>query len=298
MSTQKTTWILELIDKITSPIKGVTDSTNKAHDGVENLGKSLKDISAMDLRAISESVGEISNMLNEASEPGIKFDSAIKDIEAITGVTGKALDELGEKARATAKDFGGDASNMLESYKGILSRLGPDIAKNQDALNQMGVSIATLSKTMNNDAVGAMDALTTSVLQFGVDLNNPTTAASEMTRMMNVMAAGAKEGASEVTQISEALKQAGVQALNSNVSFEETNSALQALAQGGKFGSEAGVALRNVLGKMAGIDIVPKEAAEKLIGATWDVGHINMIRKQGFSEKDVINEAEIIAPFV
>lgn len=245
-------------------MRGVKKSTEDAETRVNKLWKSLKDVSAMDLRAISESVGDISTMLNQASEPGIKFDSAMKEIEAITGVTGKALDELGDKARTTAKVFGGDASEMLESYKGILSRLGPDIAKNQDALNQMGVNIATLSKTMEGDAVGAMDALTTSVLQFGVDLSNPQVAADQMTRMMNVMAAGAKEGASEVTQISEALKQAGVQALNSNVSFEETNSALQALAQGGKFGSEAGVALRNVLGKMAGIDVVPKEAADKL----------------------------------
>jgi hypothetical protein len=89
-------------------------------------------------------------------------------------------------------------------------------------------------------------------------------AAQEMSRMMNVMAAGAKEGASEVDQTSAALKNAGVQALNSKVTFEETNAALQALAQGGKYGSEAGVALRNVLGKMAGIDVVPREAAEKL----------------------------------
>ncbi|MBS3079289.1 sugar phosphate isomerase/epimerase [Candidatus Pacearchaeota archaeon] len=47
---------------------------------------------------------------------------------------------------------------------------------------------------------------------------------------------------------------------------------------------------------------VSKSEAEKtaanLISATWDVGHINMIRKMGFSEKDVIREAEIIAPFV
>lgn len=38
--------------------------------------------------------------------------------------------------------------------------------------------------------------------------------------------------------------------------------------------------------------------AEKLIGVTWDVGHINMIRKQGFGEKEVIKETEKIAPFV
>ncbi len=38
--------------------------------------------------------------------------------------------------------------------------------------------------------------------------------------------------------------------------------------------------------------------AEKIIGATWDVGHINMIRKFGYGEKDTIKEAKIIAPYV
>ena len=41
-----------------------------------------------------------------------------------------------------------------------------------------------------------------------------------------------------------------------------------------------------------------KVQAEKLIGATWDVGHINMIRKHGATEKDIIKETEKIAPFV
>ncbi|MFA5019751.1 MAG: TIM barrel protein [Candidatus Pacearchaeota archaeon] len=38
--------------------------------------------------------------------------------------------------------------------------------------------------------------------------------------------------------------------------------------------------------------------AEKMIGATWDVGHINMIRRFGYSEQDVIKEAEKIKPYL
>jgi len=38
--------------------------------------------------------------------------------------------------------------------------------------------------------------------------------------------------------------------------------------------------------------------AKKLIGATWDLGHINMLRKQGFTEKEIIKETEKIAPYV
>jgi hypothetical protein len=41
-----------------------------------------------------------------------------------------------------------------------------------------------------------------------------------------------------------------------------------------------------------------KKESKKLIGATWDVGHINMLRKSGYSEKDLIKEAEIVAPYV
>ena len=38
--------------------------------------------------------------------------------------------------------------------------------------------------------------------------------------------------------------------------------------------------------------------AERLIGVTWDVGHINMLRKQGFGEEGIIKETEKIAPFI
>lgn len=41
-----------------------------------------------------------------------------------------------------------------------------------------------------------------------------------------------------------------------------------------------------------------KKAAEKLIGATWDTSHNAMFRKFGFTEKDLVKEAEKIAPFV
>jgi len=52
-----------------------------------------------------------------------------------------------------------------------------------------------------------------------------------------------------------------------------------------------------------------RQAAEKLIGATWDVGHINLLRKHGFGEKEgmfsekefkrvMTEEARTIAPFV
>ena len=41
-----------------------------------------------------------------------------------------------------------------------------------------------------------------------------------------------------------------------------------------------------------------RAVAEKLIGATWDVGHINQLRKYGYSEEDILKETKDIAKLV
>lgn len=41
-----------------------------------------------------------------------------------------------------------------------------------------------------------------------------------------------------------------------------------------------------------------QKIAERMIGAIWDVGHLNMQRKSGFKEKDIIEETKKIAPYV
>lgn len=41
-----------------------------------------------------------------------------------------------------------------------------------------------------------------------------------------------------------------------------------------------------------------KEIAEKIIGVTWDVGHINMLRKYGYEAKDVVKETEEVKKLI
>ncbi len=38
--------------------------------------------------------------------------------------------------------------------------------------------------------------------------------------------------------------------------------------------------------------------AEKLLGVTWDIGHINMLRKYGYQAEDIVKETEEVAPLV
>ena len=278
----QTTWTMSVTDKITGTLTLINEKGQKMATTVGNsldvingkmetatakttkFGDCLKKIKPIDWQAVGASIEKINDRLQSVADVGANYDAALRDVSAITGITGSELEQLGSKVRDLSKEFGTGAVPNLETFQTILSRLGPGIANSSEALGNMGKYANVLSKTMKNDVVGATDALTTSMLQFKVDLNDPIAAAKEMERMMNVMAAGAKEGAMEVPQVSAALAQAGGTAKLANLSFEETNSALQALAQNGKYGAEAGVGLRNVLIKMNAPSALSKEATTML----------------------------------
>ena len=271
-----TTWVFEAKDNVSQPLHTAQENVRRATEGMQNTWKdfisSMKEgwdklatsMRPIDWQAASQGFLNITQKFSEAAQVGADYEKSLLDVAAITGITGDDLDKLGGKARNLAKEFGGTATDNLATFQTILSRLGPQIGESDEALAKMGSYANTLAKTMGGDVVGATDALTTSMLQFKVNLDDPIAAAAEMERMMNVMAAGAKEGAAEVPQIAQALVQAGGAAKLSNVSFEETNAALQALAQSGKYGAEAGVGLRNVLIKMNAPSALSKEATNML----------------------------------
>ncbi len=216
----------------------------------------------------------IGSVITEAVGLGSEFQAGVAELSAITGVAGDDLDVLAGKARNLATEFGGSASGNVEAFKGILSKLGPDIAKNPAALEEMTRAVNTLSAATGDEAAASMDALTTGLLQFQVDLSDPAAAAAEMTKQMNVMAAGAQFGAAEVPQVADAIKVAGVAASGAKVSFEETNASLQALAAGGKVGAEAGTALRNVISKLGEGRFLPKDTADELKRAGVDISKL------------------------
>lgn len=45
-------------------------------------------------------------------------------------------------------------------------------------------------------------------------------------------------------------------------------------------------------------EVQAEKQAKKLIGATWDTGHINLLRKYGYSEEEIVKESKKIAPYV
>lgn len=214
--------------------------------------------------AATAAVAALGGALAAAYTIGSEFQQNLAGVSAVTGLTGPALDDIGDRARNLAKQFGGDASTQLQAFQGVLSKFGASLADTPEQLGKVSENINILAKAGGLDAKEAMDTLANSMLQFGVDVADGNVAAAESARFMNVLAASAKVGAAEIPQVGQAVLVAGVAAKGAKVSFEETNAAIQVLAAGGKVGAEAGTALRNVLGKIAGEEVIPKPALDKL----------------------------------
>lgn len=269
------------------------DNASKVNAGVEHLDNTINKVSrdaqamgnkfsqALDkmnsklntirIDSLINNLSHAADGINSLSAPGLKLSTQLADLSAITDVTGNKLQEIERYARANAKAFGGDASDSVESYKLILSQLTPEIAKAPKALEAMGKNVSILSKTMGGDTVAATEVLTTAMNQYQVSTKNPIEASKEMGVMMNIMAASAKEGSAELPQIKAALEQSGMAAKNANVSFAETNAAIQVLDKAGKKGSEGGVALRNTLATLAQGRFLPKDVQKELQAAGVDV---------------------------
>ncbi len=255
---------------IQSNIEGAFTSINQNIGNVTNhLGKLSQTfqkiaIDSFGFNQIGQSINNMRSSFNGLLQPGVSLNSSMADLSAITGVTGTKLKEIELNARANAKAFGTDAATSAESYKLILSKLGPEIAQSSEALKVMGTHVSILSKTMGNDSVAATEVLTTAMNQYGVDLSDPIQASKTMGEMMNVMSAAAKEGSAELPQIKAALEQAGMMAKASGVSFEELNGAIQVLDKAGKQGAEGGVAIRNVLAEFSMGRFQMKQVSEEL----------------------------------
>ncbi len=212
--------------------------------------------------AATAAIGLLGAGLTATFTIGKEFETGLQSVSAVTGVTGAALEDIGNRAQAAAAKYGGSASDQLGVFQTALSKIGPQLAQDADSLSSFSDSVNTLSKTDSAlGAAGAVDAISGSLLQFGVNVNDTKEVAREGARFMNVLAASAGVGSASVSQVAETTAKAGASAKNANVSFEEFAATTQVLASKSIVGSEAGTALSAVF---TALQKAPGPAAEKL----------------------------------
>ena len=200
-------------------------------------------------------VALFASIMKNAFDTIKQFDQAIADLSAITGAAGNDLGYLKNQAIELGKGTKGGAVAVVEAYK-LIASAKPELLENVSALNQVTEAVLTLAQASGMEMPDAAIALTDAMNQFGAD-------ASQATVFVDALANGAKYGAAEIPQVTEALLKFGAVARTSNVSIQESTALVELLAENGLKGADAGTALRNVLLKISAPDALPKKAQEE-----------------------------------
>ncbi|UWU01106.1 phage tail tape measure protein [Proteus vulgaris] len=183
------------------------------------------------LGGVSLSIGSILNISR-------KYSQAISDLSAITGASIERMKEysIASQEMGRTTEFG--AIKVADAMK-LIASAKPSLLQTAGALEDVTAKSITLAQASGIELADAAKSLTLSLNQFG-----ESAVSSE--RYINVLAAGAKYGASEINETAQAIVKSGTVASQAGVSFEQLNASIQVLAGKGIKAEVAGTMLRNV----------------------------------------------------
>ena len=207
---------------------------------------------------IGAAVLSLAGAMKVGIQEAVKYEKALDDLSALTGLQGTQLENLSNLATdlqniqvngAEIVNTGPDILNALKLVGGAR----PELLKDAEALADVTKQAIILSQASGDDLQTSVKGLTTILGQF--DLQG-----KDSKRVINELAAGAKEGAAEIPQITDALRESGTVAKIYNVSTGQAVALTELLADKQLKGAEAGTQLRNIFAKLAAADILPRNA--------------------------------------
>lgn len=241
----------------------VSADNKKSEESFASLSKSIHQVAGK-IALISGTGLSLGAIINTTRQ----YSQSLSDLAAITGATSEQMKLFDEAAQEMGRTTQFSAMQGAEAIK-LMAAAKPELMKTSSGLIDVTKSALILAQASGTTLPDATRTLALSLNQFGASV-------AETDRYINVLAAGAKYGSSEVNETSEAIKKSGVAAANAKMSFEELNAAIQTLAEREVKGSDAGTALRNMILKLeASTDKNLKPSVVGLGGALENLGKKN-----------------------
>lgn len=198
-------------------------------------------------------------------------ESSQAELKALTGLDDESIQWLTKQAEqlSTTMDESGlrirqSSDEILQAYMLIGSKK-PELLKDKEALNAVTIEAMRLAAAAKIDLKDAVTATTVSLNMYGES-------ADQAARYVNVLAAGSKEGAADVSAQAAAIKNAGVAASSAGVSIEQLQGTIQMLAEKGLEAEPAGTALRKFF---LVLQTGPDETNPKVVGLQTALENLN-----------------------
>ncbi|MEY0147178.1 phage tail tape measure protein [Providencia rettgeri] len=215
----------------------VSADNKKSEESFASLSKSINSVAGK-LALISGTGLSLGAIINTTRQ----YSQSLSDLASITGATKEQMVLFDEAAQEMGRTTQFSAMQGAEAIK-LMASAKPDLMKTSSGLIDVTKSALILAQASGTTLPDATRTLALSLNQFGASV-------ADTDRYINVLAAGAKYGSSEVNETSEAIKKSGVAAANAKMRFEELNAAIQTLAEREVKGADAGTALRNMILKL------------------------------------------------
>lgn len=213
----------------------------------------------------------VSMALNTLRKNRDSKESSQAELKALTGLDDESIQWLTRQAEilSTAMDESGlrirqSSDEILQAYMLIGSKK-PELLKDKEALNAVTIEAMRLAAAAKIDLKDAVTATTVSLNMYGES-------ADKAARYVNVLAAGSKEGAADVSAQAAAIKNAGVAAAGAGVSIEGLQGTIQMLAEKGLEAEPAGTALRKFF---LVLQTGPDETNPKVVGLQTALENLN-----------------------
>jgi len=185
-----------------------------------------------------------------------ELEKSLSDLQALTGASSEDLQTYREAAISIGVETKRSAKDVVESFK-LIGGARPELLQIKEDLIDVTKQSIILANASGLELPKAAEALAGALNQLELP-------AKDAGRVVNVLAAAAKEGAAEIPDISESYKDFGAVLRGVNGSVEEGAALIEVLADRQIKGGEAGTALRNVLLRLSAVNALPKKAQEQL----------------------------------
>lgn len=184
-------------------------------------------------------IGSTTALVKDIVSTTAEFERSLSGLSALTGATGDDLEYIRRQAISLSTQSELSAKEIVEAMK-LIGGARAELLECTDGLAAVTKAVVTLSQASESSLEDAARAVTGALGQFGKG-------AEYAAAYVNVLAAGAAEGAAEVPYLQAAVERAGSQAANAGMSFEQLVAVIEGIAPKFTSAETAGTQLRNVL---------------------------------------------------
>lgn len=236
-------------------IKGVSASYGQAQSSIGGMMKKFAPVAGV-VGAISLAIGGVTSSISDWYTNNKEMEKSLSSLKSLTGASAEDVKFYKKEAKEMGRTTTLSATQVVEAYK-LIGSARPDLLKNKELLAQVTKETITLAEASEMELGGSAQAMTGIMNQFNLG-------AESSKRIINALAAGSKEGAADITSLSDTIDKSGAVMEGYNISVEGGIGLAETLAEKNIKGAEAGTQLRNVLLTMQGIEALPQKALDAL----------------------------------